>query len=369
MKRRMTMLVAVLMACFGITAYAETSDSVFDFAAEAEESVEVTVEAEVPAGFGYAVEIYFDGIRYTLLPSDDEALSYRNTFGIAKGTYQLNCVCPEDLGGLYSFSGPSEITVTGGGHITYRCTEKPGANENRPDVSDTDGETGLIDQQPDRYYFDEGENYGTLNIKCDYSAAVISALYRLKGNDKVYDITLNRDAGFMAEVRLPEGTYSEATTIEVVLDEDVLYQDGLTFTWSHVDNPTFFGNYYDVSNGSTEDVGDLQILMHYQGEVSPVNASILFAPKYRETHDKLVAQNREEIREAIIETAETIPEITEEETEQPTIAEAEVIEPEPVQNSRPYLKYIIIGAAVLLLLGLGIIIRSRIMYYRNGYDE
>jgi len=358
MKSKIKAIMAGMLFCVLLTipAYAEAVDGSADDWDTA--TVGLTLKLDPTEEFDQDVEFIIGMMSYHMGPTYTGDRSYESDTVIEPGAYDVTVICPTDLEKRYSFTGPAHVNITDGTEIRFTVIDggEPAIDDHEEGDGDkaTDGVEGLSYEEPQRYHFAEnGEKTGKIRIECEYCAAIKSVLYRLNGADKSYDVLLTRDSGFVSEVELPVGSYKESTTIEVELDDDVKYSDGISYTWQHNDNPSFWGGYYEVSPGQETEVRDLAVMMVYKGEVSKADSNVLFAPKYQEAYDQAVEENREELLESVgIEPIE--------ETEAPTIPTLEPEIPEIEEETQvrgPGFKVILIclGIAAIAVMAFVVI--------------
>ena len=316
--------------------------------------------------FAYDVEVYIGNMCYRIGPTYTNDRSYKAATVIEAGSYDLSVICPQDLEHRFSFNGPDHLDISADSKLVFVVKDGgPANNDIHPD-DEGDGEKelagneGLFFIEPEKYHMAEvGEPSGKIVVKCEYCAAIKNVTYRLSGADKAYDIVLKRDSGFVAEAELPVGSYRETTAIDVELDEDVLYTEGLGFTWQHDNNPTFWGAYYEIEEDKAVEVSDLVVMMLSAGQVARADANVLFAPKLKEAYDDAVYENREELLETVPVIVETsvAPTIAAPEQE---ISVAEYPE-EMTEQGR--------GRTIVLLIGALVVIVVLIIRKRRSLDE
>ena len=313
---------------------------------------EVTITLDAPEGFQERVEVYLNGSPRPLsYDADLENNGYTMHIKLAEDIYDVKVLSSTNIDDRYQFEAPESLDTATDTSLLIQVIDTAPEGENEPEYDEHHDmvfeETEKI--EPLRFDFSEGGLYGTVFISCKGYGAVQSAVYRLVGERQVYEVTLDREHGFEAEVLLPPGSYYESGTMDVNLDVDAKCPDGTRFQWAHADNMGFFGNYYDVADGTTNTVNDLIIMMTYNGEIEEINSNTLFRSTLMDNY--LSAQEshvQKELESAFPESfseTETIP----------------VAEP-VVEGQSHFKKVATIAFMVLVVLAavlLGIIVRRR----------
>lgn len=245
---------------------------------------DITITLNCDESFSERIEIYFNGIPRTALwyDSNMKKNGYSRTISIERGVYKLMVLSSTDLADRYSFSTDESIDTSVKKDITIEVSEDQNtANE------EGDGEKHYNEDtieanlaKPSFYDFSNGSVSGKVTIKAINCAAIDSLIYTLVGEGNFYEIELDNEHLFEAEVILPIGSYYESSSIKVKLDQDAYASENVTFLWAHKNNPGFFGNYYDITENVPKTIDDLTVYMINGNSQFEVNSEILF-------HDKL----------------------------------------------------------------------------------
>lgn len=240
---------------------------------------EVTITLDAPEGFQERVEVYLNGSPRPLsYDADLENNGYTMHIKLAEGVYDIKILSSTNIDDRYQFEAPVSLDTATDTSLLIQVIDTAPEGENELEYDEHDDmvfiETEKI--KPLRFDFSEDGPYGTIFVSCKGYGAVQSAVYRLIGERKVCEVTLDREHGFKAEVLLPPGSYYESGTMDVNLDVDAQCPDGTRFLWAHADNMGFFGNYYDVTAETTSTINDLIIMMSYDGEIEEINSNTLF---------------------------------------------------------------------------------------------
>lgn len=329
---------AMLLLCSAIPVLAATDDIIPE--PDPSTRTDITVNITSPEVYQGDIEFYCNTETFYITVKSGETLTSA-TFNVPKGSYKIGFLDANDIA--------NSFTIT---YNDFLDTDKQSSVEavidysddlENYDGSDVEGDDGVedISVSPAVYDLSEGKEYGTIVINCTQYGSIDSVVYKLMGTNRVYDITLDAEHGFSANVYLPAGTYKELTSIDVTPNELATITSDLTFAWGHR-NSTYYGNNYDVTVGSSTSIDDLYIKMNYQGDLREVDDLILMQTKIRNDYTELVKEKREEFIES--ELSDTHPTIAEPETSAPVIAEA------TETHNNNTLKYICIGVGCLFVL-------------------
>lgn len=352
MKNKITILMGLLL-CFifspSVRGYA--MDMIPDIEPEGPVK-EITITLDAPEGFQERVEVYLNGSPRPLsYDADLENNGYTMHIKLAEDIYDVKVLSSTNIDDRYRFEAPEIFDTVTDTSLLIQVIDTAPEGEVEPEYDEHHDmvfrETEKI--EPLRFDLSKDGPYGTIFVSCKGYGAVQSAVYRLVGEQRVYEITLDREHGFEAEVLLPPGSYYESGTIDVNLDVDAECPDETRFQWAHADNMGFFGNYYDVTDGTVNAVNDLIIMMSYDGAIEEINSNTLFRSTLMDNY--LSAQEshiQKELESAFPESfseTETIPSA------------------EPIIEDQNYFKEItVIAFTVLAVL---VITSLTIIYYRR----
>lgn len=312
---RKKLCTAVLTAMLGLSVFNMT---VLARDIDPDEFIETDL-VQVPVNFTYdgtfteRVELYVDGYPATAFWYDEslENNGYKGFVSAKPGTHGLRVFSSTDVSDSYDFEYPETFN-------TDKDKEK-GIQIKvvaAPDNSGDDGEYSGHEEGaergemhgaeilvPSQYDFSDGTESGTIHIEAKNYGAVKTLTYRLVGKDRVYDITLDNDHVFEADVILPVGQYYESGELDVGLAENAVARSDVHFSWAHKNNPSFFGSYYEVTNGNTINITDLIVNMTQGNETTELNSEILFADKREKNRVQAQQEHQqEELQSAFPET-------------------------------------------------------------------
>lgn len=314
---------------------------------EEPELTDIRVTVQYEGSFSERLELYFNGIQKSALWYDEsmENHGYTKIIQVEPGTYQFDVLSSTDLDQMYSYSYPEKIDTTKDTDISITVTQQEQSDEGLYS-GHADGEhKQMIDEvsvEPRVYDFSEGKESGTIYIHAQNYGAVKSLQYTLVGETQTYEIILDRDHLFEAQVILPIGSYYESSELDIELSDAASVRDEVTFLWSHQNAPSFWGNYYNVTSDETIHIDDLMINMVSGSEITELNSDVLFA----DNNAKNLIEAQQQHNQEQLESA--FPEIYGTSSEAETIPEAQEIEEEPFDMSD--LPFVIGG----LLCGFGI---------------
>lgn len=287
--------------------------------------VSIPVTMSYDGTFTDRVELYVDGVQTTALWYDEsrDNNGYDGILSVEPGTHKLAVLSSTDIADVYTFDYPEMIDTNKDKKISIRAKVNEAAEDGNYSGHDGDEETAAEAEFliPSQYDFSNGAEAGAIHISAKNYGAVKSLTFHLVGGDQRYDIVLDREHVFEADVILPVGEYYESSSIEVELSDAASVRDDVTYAWVHKNNPTFFGNYYTVSKDSVVNIDDLIVYMVQGNEQTELNSDILFA----DSNEKNLVQAQQSHQQEELESV--FPEIYET-TQAPTetIATAEPVE-------------------------------------------
>lgn len=302
------------LAIFGSTAFAR------DIQLDDEESandVFVTISAIVPEGFDERIEVYLNHSPHPLTKD----YQYSMEIPLNKElVYDIVVLSSTDVEDRYEFSAPSTLNPAETKTLTIQVTERPMDALDFDETEDFSGVTEItdLDLTPLQYDFSHGQESGIIHISMKDYGVFDTVTYRLVG-DEIYDITLDSEHAFQADVKLPTGSYYENSTMSYTF-HDWVPENNLKFALEHAGQMGNFGKYYDVTAGGETTISDLVIYMVQGSNSMEVNANIINDSVVVE--ESLAIQQEHEKQE--LESA--FPELTETIAETETIAAAQEIE-------------------------------------------
>lgn len=339
-----------MILCFGtVNAFAATDDG--DPIPEPDPSTRTDVTINVTSPELYQGELeFYCGIETFYIPINSGETLTSVTYNVPKGSYKIGFLDPTDIGNSFKISYSDHLDTDTQSVIDVIIDYSDSATEY--DGSD-EGDSGIevVEIVPAEYDFSDGKEYGTVTISCQRYGSVDSVVYELMG-DKVYDITLDSEHDFKANVYLPVGSYKELTAIKVTPSELATVTDSLSFAWGHRNNEKYFGNNYSVTSGSAVNIDDLYIKMNYQGDLREVDDMILMHTKISNQFTELTNERREEFLES--EFADEYPTIAE--TDAPEIAEATEVE---APNNNRIVIFGVIACVIVVLAGCIVLIQKK----------
>lgn len=319
---------------------------------------DITVNITSPEVYQGDIEFYCNTETFYITVKSGETLTSA-TFNVPKGSYKIGFLDASDISDSFAITYSDHLDTDKQSSVEVVIDYSDDIADY--DGSDVEGDEGVeaISISPAEYDFSDGKEYGTIVIQCTQYGSIDAVIYKLMGTNKIYEITLDADHGFAANVYLPAGTYKELTSIDVTPNELATVTNDLTFAWAHRNN-TYYGNNYEVTTGGSVNIDDLYIKMNYQGDLREVDDLILMQTKIRNNYSELVQERREEFIEN--ELPELRPTIAETESSAPAIAEA------TESQSNSIAKYIGLGFGCLLVLfGVTVLI---VRYRRgSGYND
>lgn len=358
-KLKHTVLFAVLLSAFTtFSALAATGEPEPD--PDPSSRTDISVNITSPDVYSGELEFYCDKETfYISIPSGETQTSV--TCNVPKGSYSIGFLDPNDLGNSFNIAYDNHLNTDAQSTVNVTIDYSDRINDYTGDDEEGDSDYVETATQPTEFDFSEGQEYGVISITCAQYGSIDAAVYKLMGPKKVYEITLDAEHNFAANVYLPTGTYKELTSIDVTPNELATITDDLTFAWGHR-NSTYYGNNYEVTTGSSTSINDLYIKMNYQGDLREVDDLILMQTKIRDNYTELVQDRREKFIENKL--SDTHPTISESEESAPAIAEV----------SKPHnsiLKYIGIGCACLFVVFLlsATIIRKKHSRKNDNFEE
>lgn len=273
-----------------------------------ENETTVIFRADVPEGFARNIEIFLNGSPYYMSVQS----GYVIKVDLEPDDYEVRVILSDDIMNQYQANHINAFNPESDREIIIQIIDTLDGSEIFEEGEDQC--FGNMQEQeepfePEFFDFSDGKEYGTILITREQYGAIKSATYRLVGEDKIYDIPLDRDFMGQAKVLLPVGSYYESGTIDYELDQDAFVPDGTNFLWQHSNNPGNWGDYYTVTGGETITIDDLNISLSLDGHVFEVDSYLLFSKTYNENYESLEEKHRQEALESAFpekyETSET----------------------------------------------------------------
>ncbi len=291
-----------LMMC--IPCYARsTGDDYLHFFDISEDAKNVTIKVNVPDGFDQRVDVYLNKEAHGITANEN----YSITIPVDEGTYDVHVIFPKDVWDQYTADVQDSLTVQSDTTLVVNVSENPAQGNTAADVTETgtasanpEGvyEDFELDISPSFYDYSDGKESGTIHIRAKNYGVFESLTYRLAG-ERIYDITLDREHDFEANVMLPAGKYHETGTIAFKLCDWVPEKLDMTFQWEHKDHIGDFGRYFTVNSGSTTEDGDLIVYMVNSRESTEVNANQINSGRViKEQIEAEQAHENEKLKEA-----------------------------------------------------------------------
>lgn len=316
---------AALALVMCVPCYARSTDDYLKEITEINENAKnVTIQVNVPEGFDQRVDVYLNKEAHGITAGDD----YSITIPVDTGTYDIHAILPKDVMNRYVTSVQEKLDVHSDTTLVVTVSENPNDEKTSDEQTDnaeyenTDGvyENFELNEDPAVYDYSDGKESGTIHIQAKNYGVFNSLTYHLVG-DTVYDVVLDMDHDFEANVTLPAGEYYETGTMEYELCDWVPKNIDMTFKWEHKGNIGAFGKYFTVKAGETIEDTDLVVYMVNSTETAEVNANqINNGHVIDEQIDAEQSHENEELKKAFPEefpsdsaTEETIPtaEVTE----------------------------------------------------------
>ena len=338
----------MLLMCFAVSSFAATGDPIPE--PDPSTRTDVTVNIKSPELYEGDLEFYCGTETFYIHVKSGETLTSA-TYNVEKGSYKIGFLDPNDISDSFKISYDDHLDTNTKSKVDVVIDYADSVKDNNEDWENEGGDLGIEESsvQPAEYDFSEGQASGTIAISCAQYGSIDATVFKLMGN-KIYEITLDAEHDFKANVHLPAGTYKELTSIDVTPNELATISSGLTFAWGHRDK-TYFGNNYTVTANSFTDISDLYIKMNYQGDMREVDDSILMQTKIRDNYTDIVNERRDEFVNDNI--SSEYPTIAAQETSAPAIANA-------VEKTVDIRKYIAFGAVGLLaIIGITVIVIKR----------
>ncbi len=266
----------MLLMC--IPCYARgTGDDYLYFCYISEDAKNVTIKVNVPEGFDQRVDVYLNKEAHGITASEN----YSITIPVEKGTYDVHVIFPRDVWDQYTADVQDSLTVQSDTTLVVNVSAKQAQKNKSADAEAADtasaAQEGVyenfeLDITPSSYDYSDGRESGTIHIRAKNYGVFESLTYRLVG-ERVYDITLDREHDFEANVTLPAGKYYETGTMTVQLCDWVPKKLDMTFQWKHREHPGTFGRSFTVTGGATTEDSDLIVYMVNGTESTEVNAN------------------------------------------------------------------------------------------------
>lgn len=332
-----------------LTAMAQAYDLEYE-EPDSTERTDITVNISHPEDYSGTLEFYCGGETFYLsVQSGTTETSV--PVSVTKGKSEVGFLDADDVIHAYQLSYEKTLDTEHQNSIDVKidyAEDTLSVSDGEIDAPEDPG-TG---HDPAVYDFSDGTENGILQIACTPYASFDSVIYTLTGAKHIYEIVLDAEHNFSANVRIPTGSYGESSSIQVTPNAIASIADGMSFSWGHRNSEGYFGKNYTVRNNETTVIGDLYIRMNYQGDLREVDDSILMAPGIMTAYSDLKEERRKEFKENELHessSAETAP--------AETIATAEPVEPDKTQE---WIKTAMrIGAAILIGAGSGIFILKR----------
>lgn len=261
-----------LMMC--IPCYARSTDDYLKEITEINENTKnVTIQVSVPEGFDQRVDVYLNKEGHGITAGD----GYSITIPVDPGLYDVHVILPKDVMNQYVASVQKTLDIHSDTTLSVNVAENPeyGKTSNNHTTEQTgDGayENFELEDGPAVYDYSAGKESGLIHIQAKNYGVFESLTYHLVG-ETVYDVVLDMDHGFEANVALPAGEYYETGTMEYKLCDWVPENLDMTFKWEHKGNIGAFGRYFTIKTGETVEDADLIVYMVNSTETTEVNAN------------------------------------------------------------------------------------------------
>lgn len=335
-----------VLGALNVFAYAVDNPGEFDDD-DSSSRVNITVNVESPDVYDGTIEFYCGRETfYMAIPAGETTSSFN--FNVPGGVSKVAFIDPDDVGNSFTLTYDKTLDADKQKEINVVMTYSESSMEVSDEEIDApdDISTGIVG--PEVYDFSDGQEYGTILVSCSQYGSVDSVIYSLLGKDRTYDVTLNNDNGYQANLLLPAGTYRELTKISVTTSSLVTDNDSLSFAWGHR-NSTYFGNNYELTVDDQVSIDDLIIKMNYEGDLREIDDNILMGAKIASNYTEIKNNRREEILKKELPEKLGLDE-TIAETEAPKVAEAVVTE-----NTGRWKVIVAAGVAVAAIITIAIV--------------
>ena len=304
---------------------------------------EITITILVPDGFTRDVTVFFDDIPRYLGSRGNYCLHTK----IAEGTYPIKAVVESDVANEIRFTGPSvfntkdkDLTLT-----LYDTYEEP---EEIGDDAEKEYAAEEITVEKTSIDLSNGsKDSGLVHVQAKFYSAVLKATYVLVSEEGRYQIELDTEHNFEADVKLPAGAYTEGADCVVTLDPDANRPNALYILWSHKPTEMDYGKVFEVKAGAQTDITDLYLVTTLDGvNIEELNSKALFHKTLQENYEKAVEAHVDEVLNSSSEAY--VPE--------ETSAPAGFITDEPTDEKKPFNVFFIIGGILVVIALIGNVI-------------
>ena len=205
-----TILAVAIICCFStMMSFAATGEPIPD--PDPSTRTDVTINVTSPEVYQGELEFYCGVETFYITINSGETLT-SVTYNVPKGSYKIGFLDPNDIGDSFKIDYIDHLNTDEQSVIDVVLDYADSTSENIDDEGDAEIQAEEI--VPAEYDFSDGQEYGTVTISCKQYGSIDAVVYELMGN-KVYDITLDAEHGFKANVYLPVGSYKELTAINV----------------------------------------------------------------------------------------------------------------------------------------------------------
>lgn len=310
----------------------------------------VTINIESPDVYEGTLEFYCGLETYYLsIPLGETNTSY--DLNLAKGVSKIAVLDPDDVGNSFTLTYDKTLDTDKQKEFDIVMTYSESSTEVSEDELDAPDDIGSV-AEPTTYDFSDGQEYGTISVSCAQYGSVDSVKFSLMGK-KVYEVTLNNDNGYQANLLLPAGSYRELTKIDVTTNEFVTNNDKLSFAWGHR-NGSYFGNNYNLSVGEQISINDLIIKMNYDGDLREIDDDILMGAKINSMYTDIKNDRREEFLK------EELPEKLDLDVTEPETTAAEIAEAVAAESGNGMWKTIAIAGVIIIgIAAIAIVVKIR----------
>lgn len=305
---------------------------------------EVNIRLNAPEDFTERVEVYLNKEEHPMFKD----MGYNMNLELENGSYEVVVLSSTDVLDKYEFIYDDVLTVSGDTSFSIdvknsiTSSESDSTSLEDPGFTNVEGDDMLL-ATPAFYDFSNGQTAGTLHISCKDYPAFETVIFSLTGgpDNSLYEIKLDRDNWFSADVLLPVGSYFENSDFDFTYSEGI-NADDVTFIWQHEGTIGNFGKHYNITENSDISITDLVIYMTYNGEITEVNTDTLVSGKtFNEQLEAKQKHNLKELQSAFPD------EYTEE-----TISAAEPIE----KNNNDFILKISIAVIMITIIAAGVTI-------------
>ena len=187
---------------------------------DSDNEVLVTISASVPEGFDLRVEVYLNDSLHPLTKN----YQFTMELPLDKNTvYDVVVLSSTDVEDRYEFVSPTTLSPSTENYLTIQVNELFEEPREENNDSGKDGITEItdFDLAPLQYDFSNGQESGIIHISMKDYGVFDTVTYRLVVEKEVYDIILDSEHNFQADVILTEGSYKELESAFPELTETI----------------------------------------------------------------------------------------------------------------------------------------------------